>query len=81
MDSKLMLEFEELEGLADQQKDDHENLIDDNDDDDANFKPQAASALSSADIYFEVSAVHSKYNYFLMPLCISAIAIVENIPH
>jgi hypothetical protein len=53
MDSKLMADFEELEGLTNQNRDE-ELFLDDNDDDDANFKPQAAATLASADIYFEV---------------------------
>lgn len=53
MDTKLMTDFEELEGMVDQ-KEDHDSLVDDNDDDDANFKPQQASTLPSADIYFEM---------------------------
>ena len=48
-----MSDFEELEGLADQNKED--DNVDDNDDDDANFRPQQASALTSAEIYMEVS--------------------------
>lgn len=52
MDPKLMSDFEELEGMADQSKDD--DHIDDNDDDEANFRPQQASVLTSAEIYMEV---------------------------
>ena len=52
-----MTDFEELEGMVDQ-KEDHDSLVDDNDDDDANFKPQQASTLPSADIYFEVFHIY-----------------------
>lgn len=51
MDPKLMSDFEELEGLGENKEDEN---VDDNDDDDANFKPTQASALSSAEVYMEV---------------------------
>jgi hypothetical protein len=56
MDPKLMSDFEELEGLIDQGKEDE--TVDNDDDDDANFRPQQASVLSSAEIYMEVGASH-----------------------
>jgi hypothetical protein len=60
MDPKLMSDFEELEGLADNNKE--EELVNDEDEDEANFKPTSATALSSADIYHEVSLVSISVN-------------------
>jgi hypothetical protein len=51
MDLKLMRDFEELEGLADQP----EQVVVEDDEDDSTFKPQQASALSNAEMYSEVS--------------------------
>ena len=56
MDAKLLKEFEEMEGLS------KETLIDPdmapveegNIEDEGSFKPTAASALNSSDIYYEV---------------------------
>ena len=47
-----MMEFEEFEGL----KDDSNNVIveDDKEDEDGSMKPAAASALSSADVLYEL---------------------------
>ena len=49
---KLMKDFEELEGLGDQALDDI--TVDDNDDDDANFRPVNAQSLSAPDVFHEM---------------------------
>lgn len=48
-----MRDFEELEGLTDQQVDDP-SLLDENEDDDPTFRPAVAANLQSAEIYIEV---------------------------
>jgi len=61
MDISLMKDFEELEGLADQQE---EVEVDDKEDEDASFRPVQASTLSSADIYYEMDKRHLKTTGF-----------------
>lgn len=53
MDIKLMRDFEELEGLTDQNVDD-ETEVDDNDDDDPSFRPTSVANLNNSDVYYEV---------------------------
>ena len=53
MDIKLMRDFEELEGLTDQNVDD-EAEVDDNDDDDPSFRPTSVANLNNSDVYYEV---------------------------
>lgn len=54
MNSKLMREFEELEGLSDKILDELPIQIEDTGDEDLDFKPANATAISSADVYYEV---------------------------
>lgn len=53
MNSKLMREFEEFEGLGSQVIDESIEVVDD--EDDGQFQPANASLLTSNDIYYEVS--------------------------
>lgn len=57
MNSRLMKEFEEFEGLSGLGAD--EVVIDEKDDDDPSFRPAQASLLTSNEIYYEVP---NKYN-------------------
>ncbi len=52
MNSRLMKEFEEFEGLSGLAVD--ELVVDDKEDDDPSFRPAQASLLTSNDIYYEV---------------------------
>lgn len=52
MDNRLIEEFEEFEGLGDTL--DENVQIEDDDEDDPNFRPVHAATLSNADIYYEV---------------------------
>jgi hypothetical protein len=52
MNSRLMREFEEFEGLAGLSVE--ELVIDERDDDDPSFRPAQASVLTSNEIYYEV---------------------------
>ena len=56
MDAKLLKEFEEMEGLSKETLIDPDMLPmeDSKEDDESSFKPTAANALSSQDIYYEV---------------------------
>lgn len=53
MDSKLMCEFEEFEGLGTQNIEDIA-VPDENEDDDPTFRPTQASTLASNDLYYEL---------------------------
>ena len=53
MNNRLMKEFEEFEGLSSVAVDD--TAFEEKDDDDPSFRPADASALSSSDMYYEVS--------------------------
>lgn len=53
MDVRLMKEFEELEGLTDQNSND-EVVLDEQEDDDPSFRPTVASTLNNSDVYYEV---------------------------
>jgi hypothetical protein len=58
MDAKLLKEFEEMEGLSNENLGgaDVLDVMDDKmDDDDPTFRPIQAHVLSAADIYYEVS--------------------------
>ncbi len=54
-----MKEFEELEGLTDQANE--EVVIEENDEDDASFRPANASSLSTSDVQYEVMLKHDLY--------------------
>jgi hypothetical protein len=56
MNSRLMREFEEFEGLSGLAVE--ELVMEDRDDDDPNFRPAQASTLTSNDIYYEVLFCH-----------------------
>jgi hypothetical protein len=60
MNSRLMREFEEFEGLSGLAVDD--TVMDDKDDDDPSFRPAQASLLTSNEIYYEVR----KFNNILV---------------
>ncbi len=53
METRLIREFEELEGLAEQFVEDT-SVTDDKDDDDPSQKPAMASSLQNPEIYMEV---------------------------
>jgi hypothetical protein len=63
MDIKLMRDFEELEGLTDQNVDD-EIEIDDNDDDDPSFRPTSVANLNNSDVYYEMEKRNLKNTGF-----------------
>ena len=52
MNNRLMREFEEFEGLVGQPIE--ENIVIEDKDDDDNFRPASAAALTSNDLYYEV---------------------------
>lgn len=52
-----MKEFEEFEGLSSVAID--ESALEENNDDDPSFRPADASALTSSDMYYEVSSFFS----------------------
>lgn len=52
MTNRLMMEFEEFEGLEDDTK--NIEILDDKDEDDGSLKPAAASSLSSGDVLYEL---------------------------
>jgi hypothetical protein len=53
-----MKEFEELEGLTDQNNNE-EVVLDDVEEDDPSFRPTVASTLTNADVYYEVYQIKS----------------------
>ena len=56
MDAKLLKEFEEMEGLSKETLIDPDMvpMEDSKEEDEGSFKPTAANALNSSDIYYEV---------------------------
>ncbi len=52
MNSRLLKEFEEFEGLSGVPLDD--TIIEDKDDDDPTFRPAQAATLTGNDIFYEV---------------------------
>ena len=56
MDAKLLKEFEEMEGLSKETLIDPDMvpMEDSKEEDESSFKPTAAAALNSSDIYYEV---------------------------
>lgn len=54
MNSKLMREFEEFEGLVGQ----NDEVLEIKEEDDSAFQPASASILSSGDIYYEVIKIY-----------------------